>query len=134
MRPSRIADLEPRSSQQQRQALAGKNPVRANRKRTSDDCQLGNEVLLLTCKPDRLEPRAAGPRTTHLVRASGAAMISGNPGVRERLSTRRLRPCFRERVKQEGFILMQQGSFGLTFLCDFSRFGLIPTGGQSVLS
>jgi hypothetical protein len=49
-----IADLQP--LQQQRQALIDQNIMCANRKRISHDCQPGNAVLLLTCKPNQLKP------------------------------------------------------------------------------
>ena len=123
-----IADLEP--SQQQQRALVDKNPVRANCKRASHDHQPGDEVSLLTCKPDRLEPRAAGPRAAHLARTNGAATINRNPCVRQRLNTRRLRPCFREQVTREGFILVQ-GSFRFTF-CSVTFLGsTIPRDSRS---
>ena len=45
---------------QQRQALIDRNLMCANRKRISRDYQPSTEVMLLTYKPNRLQPRATG--------------------------------------------------------------------------
>jgi hypothetical protein len=89
-----IADLQ--LLQQQRQALIDRSLMRANRKCISHDYQPGNEALLLTYKPDKLEPRATGPYTIHSVHTNGTVTINRNPYVRERLNIRRLRPYFRQ--------------------------------------
>jgi hypothetical protein len=101
-----IADLQ--LLQQQRQALIDQNLVCANHKRISHDCQPGDKVLLLlTCKPNKLEPRAAGLFTIHAVHASdGTATINCNPHVREQFNTRHVRPCCRQQVPHEGFVLL----------------------------
>jgi hypothetical protein len=88
-----IADLQ--LLQQQRQALIDRNLMRANRKRISHDYQPGNEVLLLTYKPNKLEPRATGPFTIHSVHTNGTVTVNRNPYVRERFNIRRLRPYYR---------------------------------------
>jgi hypothetical protein len=49
-----IADLQ--LLQQQQQALIDKNLMRDNRQHISHDYQPGNEVLLLTYKPNKLDP------------------------------------------------------------------------------
>jgi hypothetical protein len=89
-----VADLH--LLQQQRQALIDKNLLRANRRRLSHDYQPADEVLLLTCKPDELDPQATGPCTVHSAHANGTAIINRNPFVRERFNTRRMRPCHRD--------------------------------------
>ena len=88
-----IADLQ--LLQQQRQALIDKNLMRANRKHISHDYQPGNEVLLLTYKPNKLEPQATGPFTIHTVHTNGTVTVNLNPYVRERFNIRRLRPYYR---------------------------------------
>jgi hypothetical protein len=92
-----IADLQ--LLQQQRQAPIDQNLMRANGKHISHDHQPGDEFLLLTCKPKKLEPRAAGPFTIHTVHTNGTVTVNHNPCVRERFNIRRLRPCHR----QQGF-------------------------------
>jgi hypothetical protein len=89
-----IADLH--LLQQQRQALIDKNLLRANRRRLSHDYQPADEVLLLTYKPDKLDPQATGPCTLHSVHANGTAIINRNPFVRERFNIRRMRPHSRD--------------------------------------
>jgi hypothetical protein len=89
-----IADLH--LLQQQRQALIDKNLSRANRRRLSHDCQPADEVLLLTCKPDELDPQAAGPHTVHSAHTNGTVIMNRNPFVRERFNVRRMRPCHRD--------------------------------------
>jgi hypothetical protein len=89
-----IADLH--LSQQQRQALIDKNLLRANRRRVSHDYQPADEVLLLTYKPDKLDPQATGPYTVHSVHTNGTVIMNRNPFVRERFNMRRMRPCCRD--------------------------------------
>jgi hypothetical protein len=81
-----IADLQ--LLQQRRQALINQNLMRANCKRVSHDCQPGDEVPTLTCKPDNLEPQAAGLFTIHAVHTNGAATVNHNPCVSKRLNVR----------------------------------------------
>ena len=89
-----IADLH--LLQQQRQSLIDRNLMRANRKRISHDYQPGYEVLFLTYKPNKLEPRATGPYRIHSVHTNGTVTVNRNQYVRERFNIRRLRPYFRE--------------------------------------
>jgi transposase InsO family protein len=88
-----IADLH--LLQQQRQALIDKNLLRANRRRISHDYQPTDEVLLLSYKPDKLDPQSTGPYTIHSVHTNGTVTINRNPFVRERFNIRRLRPYYR---------------------------------------
>jgi hypothetical protein len=81
-----VADLQ--LLQQRRQALINQNLMRANCKRVSHDCQPGNEVPTLTCKPDKLKPQAAGLFTIHAVHTNGMATVNHNPCVSERLNIR----------------------------------------------
>jgi hypothetical protein len=89
-----VADLH--LMHQQRQALIDKNLLPTNQRRVLHDYQPTDEVLLLTCKPDKLDPQAPGPCTVHSVHTNGTVTVNRNPFVRERFNARRLRPCYRD--------------------------------------
>ena len=75
-----------------RQALIDKQLMLANRSRISHDYQPGEQVLILTYKPDKLEPRASGPFTIESVHTNGTVTIRRNPHIVERINIRRIRP------------------------------------------
>jgi hypothetical protein len=85
-----IADLE--LLRTQRQALIDKQLMQANRRRISYDYQPQDEVMVLSYKPDKLDPRAIGPFTVERVHANGTVTIRRNEHVTERINIRRLRP------------------------------------------
>ena len=85
-----IADLE--LIRQQRQALIDEQLIRANRRRISHDYQPNDEVLILSYKPDKLEPRAIGPFRIVTVHTNGTVTIQRNQAVTERINIRRIRP------------------------------------------
>ncbi len=91
-----IADLH--LLQQKRQALIDERLHRANRMRISHDYQPAEEVMILTYKPDKLEPRATGPFVIQRVHTNGTVTIRRNPFVTERINIRRLRPFRRPPV------------------------------------
>ena len=64
-----IADLH--LLQEQHQSLINRNLMRANRKRISHNYQPGEEVILLTYKPNKLEPQATGLYIIHSVYTNG---------------------------------------------------------------
>ena len=80
---------------ERRQVLIDDNNRRANLRRRFQDYQPGQEVLVLTYKPDKLEPRADGPFTIELVHVNGTVTIRRNQHVTERINIRRVRPYHR---------------------------------------
>lgn len=85
-----IADLQ--LLQQNRQALIDERLLRDNRRRISHDYQPGNQVLLLTYKPDKLQPRATGPYPIETVHTNGTVTIRLSPWITERKNIRHVRP------------------------------------------
>ena len=88
-----ITDLQ--QLQQRRQRLIDQRLIEANTKRFSYDYAIGEEVLKLTYRPDKLEPRATGPFPIERVHANGTLTIRLSPGVVERISLRRVKPYHR---------------------------------------
>jgi len=78
-----------------RQAIIDDNNRRENLRRRFRDYKVGEEVLLLTYKPDKLEPRATGPFQIDEVHVNGTVTIRRNNNVLERVNVRRLRPYYR---------------------------------------
>jgi transposase InsO family protein len=80
-----IADLE--LLRQRRQAAIDTNLIRANRRRISHDYQVGDMVLILAYKPDKLQPRvAAGPFPITIVHSNGTVTIQRSPLVSDRIN------------------------------------------------
>jgi len=75
-----------------RQQVVDRNLILANRKRISYDYHIGDQVLKLTYKPDKLEPRADGPYPIETVHTNGTVTIRLNAHTIERISIRRLKP------------------------------------------
>ena len=75
-----------------RQAVIDDNNRRANHRRTFQDYQPGQEVLVLTFQPDKTEPRAIGPFLIDQVHVNGTVTIRRNEHVTERINVRRIRP------------------------------------------
>ena len=78
--------------QQHRQQLIDSRLIAANRKRFSYDYHIGDEVLKLTFKPDKLSTRANGPYRIETVHTNGTVTIRLNPQTIERISIRRIKP------------------------------------------
>ena len=57
-----------------------------------DDYQPNDQVLMLTYKPDKLEPCAHGPYTINRVHANGTVTLQTKPNVTERINIRRIKP------------------------------------------
>jgi len=85
-----IADFEVLRLRQQ--ALIQRNLIKSNKGRVSHDYQPNNEVLKLTCRPHKLEPRGTCPFRIEKVHTNGAIAIRVKPFVTERLNIRRVRP------------------------------------------
>jgi hypothetical protein len=85
-----IADLH--LIQQRKQALIDERLVQANRKRFSHDYHIGDSVLKLSYKPDKMNPRASGPYRVETVHTNGTITIRLSPTVIERISIRRVKP------------------------------------------
>lgn len=80
--------------QQHRQAAIDHNLILANKKRISHDYAIGEKVLKLVYKPNKLEPRAEGPFVINKVHNNGTLTIQLSPTTAERLNVRRVRPYF----------------------------------------
>ncbi len=76
------------------QVVIDDNNRRANLQKSSHDYQLGQEILVLTYRPDRVQSCTVGPFTIERVHVNGAN-IRRNPNVTERVNIRRVRPYHR---------------------------------------
>jgi transposase InsO family protein len=85
-----VTDLQ--QLQKRRQELIDKRLIEANTKRFAYDYAVGDEVLRLVYRPDKLEPRAIGPYTIVRVHTNGTLSIEVSPGVVERINIRRVKP------------------------------------------
>ena len=85
-----IADLE--LIQENRQHLIDDRLIAANRRRFSYNYNIGNEVLKLIFKPDKLESTTTRPYPIERVHANGTLTIRLSPNVIERISLRRVKP------------------------------------------
>ena len=91
-----IADLH--RINERRQELIDQRAIEANRKRMFVDCQPNDEVVVLTCKPAKLEPRAHGPFRVLHTHANGTVTVRRNNAVTERMNVRRIKPHRRWKV------------------------------------
>ena len=79
--------------QERRQLLIDQRLIEANRKRFSYDYGVGNRVLKLAYKPDKLQARVDDtPYCIETVHQNGTITIRLNPTTTERLSIRRVKP------------------------------------------
>ena len=62
----------------------------ANRHRISHDYQPNDEVMILTYKPDKLDPRAEGPYRINRIHTNGTVTIQRYPHVEEQINIRRI--------------------------------------------
>jgi hypothetical protein len=85
-----IADLI--SIRNRRQVLIDDNLRRQNLKRRSFDYQVGQDVLVKTVNPAKLETRAHGPYQVLQVHTNGNVTIQRAPNVLERINIRRVVP------------------------------------------
>ena len=75
-----------------RQALVDDKLLATNCLQIAHDYQPNDQVLMLTYKPDKLEPRAHGPYTINRVHTNGTITIQRTPYFEERVNIRRVRP------------------------------------------
>ena len=75
-----------------RQVLIDENLRRQNRKRREWNYAVGQEVLIKSVDPTKLEPRAHGPYTIVQVYTNGTVDVRRNPHIVERLNIRRIIP------------------------------------------
>jgi hypothetical protein len=85
-----IADLI--SIREKRQQLIDERLIQANRRRFAYDYTVGQQVLKLVYKPNKLEPRAEGPYDIIQVHTNGTLTIRISPHVIERINIRRVKP------------------------------------------
>ena len=85
-----VADLE--TIRNNRQQLIDNRLILANRKRFSYDYVIGDEVLKIAVKPNKLDPRNDGPFTITQVHTNGTVTLRLAPHVTERISLRRIKP------------------------------------------
>ena len=85
-----IADLQ--LLQERREQLIHQQLLRANRSRISYDYRQGDEVLVLTYKPDKLETRAVGPFRIEQIHVNGTVTIRRGAHVTECINIRRIKP------------------------------------------
>ena len=85
-----IADLI--SIRHKRQVLIDENLRPQNQKRHEWDYAVGQEVLIKTVSPNKLEPRAHGPYTVTRVFTNETVAVKRNNHVIERMNIIRLIP------------------------------------------
>ncbi len=83
--------------QERRQAIAEANNRRENARRTKHVYAVGDRVLILTFKPNKMAPQASGPFVINQVHGNGTVTIQRSANTTERLNIRRVRP-FRARA------------------------------------
>jgi hypothetical protein len=75
-----------------RQARIDYNLERENRRRRFKDYNVGDEVLLIKDRPDKLETKTEGPFTVQQIHVNGTITILRREGVYERVNIRRVKP------------------------------------------
>ena len=74
------------------QTIIDENNRRANLRRVFKDYTIGDEVLVKTYNPAKLQERAEGPFRVAQVHVNGTITIDRAPNVQERINIRRIRP------------------------------------------
>ncbi len=77
------------------QVVIDDNNRRANLRKRFQDYQLGQEILVLTYRTDKVQSCTVGPFTIERVHVNGATTIRRNANVMERVNIRRVRPYHR---------------------------------------
>jgi hypothetical protein len=85
-----IADLQLLKAK--RQQLIDERLIRANCSCFSHDYHVGEEILKLVYKPNKLAPRAEGPYRIHQVHTNGTVTLQKDAHTIERVSIRRIKP------------------------------------------
>ena len=100
-----VADLE--TIRNNRQQLIDNRLTLANRKHFSYDYVIGDEVLKIAVKPNKLDPRNDGPFTITQVHMNGTVTLRLAPHVTERISLRHIKPY--HHIDVESFFSYLQG-------------------------
>ena len=85
-----VADLV--QIQRKRQIMIDENLIRQNNKRRDFNYTVGQEVLIKTVNPSKLEPRAHGPYRIERVYTNGTIDVLRRENVIERINIRRVIP------------------------------------------
>jgi hypothetical protein len=88
-------------------AITTEAPTRSDRQETRrgqhetvrSRLEVGDEVLRLVYRPDKMEPRAVGPYRITRVHSNGTITIELSPGVVERINIRRVKPYHRWKTR-----------------------------------
>jgi len=75
-----------------REAVINYNLLRENKKRISHDYQVGESVLKLVFRPNKLQPNVEGPYPIAQVHANGSLTMQLTADVTERINLRRVKP------------------------------------------
>ena len=78
-----------------RQNMIDKTLLRENKKRVPHDYKVGDKVLKLVYKPNKLQPKAIGPYEIHTVHYNGTLTITLDANRVERINIRRVKPYIR---------------------------------------
>lgn len=96
-----VADWE--ALQQKRRHIVKRNLEAANRSRViHHDYQVGDKILKLVYKPNKLEPQAEGPYSIVRVHINGNVTFQKTPLTTERINIRRIKPYWdpKDRIAQ----------------------------------
>ena len=77
---------------ERRRAVIDDNACRTNNRRYFKDYNIGDEVLLQTFKPNKMQERARGPSRVTQVHVNGTVTIQRSANVFDRVNIRRTRP------------------------------------------
>ena len=77
-----------------RQALIDQNNLRENQRRRHHDYNIGDQIMIITFKPNALEDRARGPFTISQVHTNGTVSCMLNEEVIDRINIRRIKPYY----------------------------------------
>ena len=86
--------VDPQMLRQRRQTLVDQNNLRENQRRQEHDCNIGDQVLIISFKPDASEERGEGPHTISQVHVNGTVTLMLNEEVLERINIRRIKPYY----------------------------------------
>ena len=78
--------------QTKRKVVINENLRRQNQKKREFKYAIGQEVLVKTVNPDKLEPRTNGPYLITRIYTNGTVDIQRSEHVAERINTRRIIP------------------------------------------
>ena len=77
---------------ERRQTVIDDNVRRMNTKRLFRDYRIGDQVLLRTADPTKMQERAEGPYPVTQVHVNGTVTVQRAPNVFERINIRKIQP------------------------------------------